>query len=153
DEPCLVQDRTPEELAALERAYARLSKAAGAARLWVQTYYGHVGDSYQTLVALPVAAIGLDLVRGTRNLDLLQQHGFRADKPLAAGVVDGRNIWATDLDAALAPLERIRAVVPHDRLVVTPSCSLLHVPYDARLETDLDGELRGWLAFAEQKLD
>jgi 5-methyltetrahydropteroyltriglutamate--homocysteine methyltransferase len=153
DEPCLVQDRTPEELAALERAYARLAKAAGAARLWVQTYYGHVGENYQALTALPVATIGLDLVRGPRNLDLLEMHGLPADKQLAVGVVDGRNIWRTDLDAALAALERVTAVVPADRLLVTPSCSLLHVPYDARRETGLDEELRGWLAFAEQKLD
>src|SRR5207244_5166393 len=64
DEPCLVQDRAPDELAALRRAYESLAARKGDARLLVQTYYGHVGEAFETLVGLPVDAIGLDLVRG-----------------------------------------------------------------------------------------
>jgi 5-methyltetrahydropteroyltriglutamate--homocysteine methyltransferase len=152
DEPCLVQDRTPAELAALRRAYAELAAHKGDARLLVQTYYGHVGDAFETLAALPVDAIGLDFVRGPRNLELLRRYGLPEGMHLAAGVVDGRNVWRADLDAALTLLEDVADMVRPERILVTPSCSLLHVPYDATRETSLDPELRGWLAFAEQKL-
>ena len=153
DEPILATDCTAEDLDALQRAYARLSAAAGDAMLLVQTAYGDVGDAYATLVGLPVAGIGLDFsARGARNLALLQQHGFPGDKWLAAGVIDGRNIWTADLNAAMDTLDQIQAHVSADRLMVSASCSLLHVPYDVRLETDLPAEIVPWLAFAEQKL-
>jgi 5-methyltetrahydropteroyltriglutamate--homocysteine methyltransferase len=152
DEPCLVQDRTPEELAALRAAYAALARRKGGARLIVQTYFGHVGESYETLAALPVEGIGLDFVRGRHNLTLLRRHGLPADKSLVAGVVDGRNVWCTNLDAALAVLEDVTAIVPRERLLVGPSCSLLHVPYGAAREEGINPEVRGWLAFAEEKL-
>ena len=71
---------------------------------------------------------------------------------LSLGVIDGRNIWKTDLSAALALLERGQAKVGADNLWVAPSCSLAHVPVDLDLEQKLDAELKGWLAFAKQKL-
>ncbi|MDB5074412.1 MAG: 5-methyltetrahydropteroyltriglutamate--homocysteine S-methyltransferase [Chloroflexi bacterium] len=153
DEPCLVQDRTPAELAALQRAYAALARHAGGAKLLVQTYFGHVGEAYPVLTSLPVAGVGLDFVRGPANLGLLESHGFPSDKVLAAGLVDGRNIWRADLDRALTTLETIAGTVPPDRLLVSTSCSLLHVPYDTSRETGCDEELRSWLAGAVQKCE
>ena len=153
DEPVLVQDRTPAELAALTAAYERLAAAAGSTKLLVQTYFGDVDEAYRTLTELPVAAIGLDLVRGRRNLGLLQRHGLPGGKHVVAGVVDGRNIWANDLEASLATLREIGAAVGEDRVIVGASCSLLHVPIELDLETDLDPELRSWLAFANQKIE
>ncbi|HEU5208379.1 MAG TPA: 5-methyltetrahydropteroyltriglutamate--homocysteine S-methyltransferase [Longimicrobiales bacterium] len=152
DEPCLVQDRTPAELAALERAYSRLADHAGSARLLVQTYFGDVGAAYPVLARLPVAGIGLDFTRGD-NLALLTRHGLPADRILSAGIVDGRNVWINDLESSLGKLDAITAHVAPDRLILAPSCSLLHVPLDAGRETALDPELRSWLAFARQKLD
>jgi 5-methyltetrahydropteroyltriglutamate--homocysteine methyltransferase len=153
DEPALVLNRTPEELAAVARAYATLNAAKGSAKLLVQTAYGHVGEAYETFAALPVDGIGLDLTsRGGKNLALIAQYGFPADKWLAAGVVDGRNVWTNDLDASLALLRRMQEHVPAERLMVSTSCSLLHVPYDVRAEGELPGEIVPWLAFAEQKL-
>lgn len=153
DEPALVLDRTPEELAAVNHAYAALNEAKGAAKLLVQTAYGHVGEAYQTLVALPVDGIGLDLSeRGRGNLDLIDQHGFPNGKWLAAGVVDGRNIWTNDLAASFGLLRRVMRHVPSRRLMVSASCSLLHVPYDTRMESGLPPEIVPWLAFADQKL-
>jgi 5-methyltetrahydropteroyltriglutamate--homocysteine methyltransferase len=152
DEPCLVQDRTPDELAALRAAYAALARRKEGAKLVVQTYFGHVGESYETLAALPVDGIGLDFVRGRHNLTLLRRHAFPADRSLVAGIVDGRNVWRTDLEATLRVLEEVTAFVPPERLLVGPSCSLLHVPYDAAREEGIEPEVRGWLAFAEQKL-
>ena len=152
DEPCLVQDRSPADLNALEHAYRRLADAAGDARLIVQTAYGDVGSAYPILTALPVAGVGLDLVHG-RNIELLRRHGFPGDRVLSAGVVDGRNVWANHLEASLDTLDIILEHVSSDRLIVAPSCSLLHVPLDSERETELDGEIRSWLAFAKQKLD
>jgi len=153
DEPCLVQDRTRAELRALVPAYGALAAAAGSTRLMLQTYFGDVGDAYPELVGLPVAGIGLDFVRGRRNLELIGRYGFPADKVLSAGVVDGRNVWINDLEGSLTLLECLAERVGSERIVVTPSCSLLHVPVDVRAETGLDPELRSWMAFARQKLD
>ena len=153
DEPVLVQDRTPAELAALTAAYERLAGAAGSTKLLVQTYFGDVDEAYRTLTELPVAAIGLDLVRGRRNLGLLQRHGLPGGKHVVAGVVDGRNIWANDLEASLATLRDLGAAVGEDRVIVGASCSLLHLPIELDLEDNLDPELRSWLAFANQKIE
>jgi len=154
DEPCLVQDRTAEELAALRIVYEKLAYHQGAMKLLVQTYFGHVGASYETLVNLPVDGVGLDLVRGrSEHLAHLREHGLPDDKILVAGIIDGRNVWRTDLTQALPLVEEVVSLVPSQRLQIAPSCSLLHVPYDATRETGIDAEIAGWLAFAEQKLD
>src|SRR5215204_4564676 len=102
DEPIVVTDLTSEQLAAVKRAYAVLAEAKGLAKLLLQTAYGHVGEAYPMLAALPVDGIGLDFVRGPQNLDFITQSGFPEDKWLAAGVIDGRNVWTNDLAASLA---------------------------------------------------
>ncbi len=152
DEPVLVQDLVPGELDALKRAYDAIAAAKGDAKIVVQTYFDQVGDAYETLANLPVDGIGLDLVRGRANLDLIARHGFPEDKVLVAGIVDGRNIWANDLARSFDTLEGLTGTVSPDRIMVSTSCSLLHVPYDVENEPDLDDELKSWLAFAEQKL-
>jgi len=153
DEPCFVQDRSEEERAALAYAYEMLAVHRGDANLLVQTYFGAVAENYGALVALPVQGIGLDFVRGDSTVDTVLTAGFPEDKVLAAGVVDGRNIWINDMSAALDVLALVAGTVSSERLWVNPSCSLQHVPIDVRLEQDLDPELVEWLAFAEQKLD
>ena len=153
DEPTLVLDRTPAELEALRTAYDALSEAAGETKLLVQTYFGDVDEAYHTLAALPVAAIGLDLVRGKRNLELLKQHGLGGGKYLVVGVVDGRNVWLNDLERSLGLIGEVAAAIGEDRVIVGASCSLLHVPVELEREDRLDPELRSWLAFANQKID
>jgi 5-methyltetrahydropteroyltriglutamate--homocysteine methyltransferase len=148
DEPALVADRTPAELAAVARAYVRLGGAA-APRLFVSTYFGDPGEALRVLASTPVQAIGVDLVRGPDPARLLDDLDLR-DKTLVAGVVSGRDVWRTDLDAAHGILHLLRPVVGN--LVVATSCSLLHVPYDLAAESDLDPELRDRLAFADQKV-
>jgi 5-methyltetrahydropteroyltriglutamate--homocysteine methyltransferase len=153
DEPCLVSDMMPgNEVAALEGAYGRIAQDSGDVRLMVQTYFGDMGEAYSTLTGLGVDGVGMDFVRGRRNLELLREQGFPDDKVLSAGVVDGRNVWINDFDASLRLLEELADRVGSDRLEVAPSCSLLHVPLDASRETGLDAELRSWLSFARQKL-
>lgn len=151
DEPALVEDRTPSELAAFARAYRRLGEATAHPQLWVSTYFGHVGEAMAILRDLPVAGVGLDFCAGHENLELLARAGGFGEQTLFAGVVDGRNVWANDLIASLDLLERLDDLC--GELVVSSSCSFLHVPDSLAVETALDPAVRPWLAFAQEKLD
>ncbi|MBB2743007.1 UNVERIFIED_ORG: 5-methyltetrahydropteroyltriglutamate--homocysteine methyltransferase [Microbispora rosea subsp. rosea] len=145
DEPALVTDRTAAELAAVEAAYGRLGRLENRPALLVASYFGDLGDALPVLAGTPVEAVGLDLVRGTAHgVDAL------AGKTVVAGVVSGRDVWRADRDRALATLRAARERA--GRVVVSTSCSLLHVPYDVERETGLDPALRRRLAFAEQKV-
>src|SRR5437870_4870265 len=116
-----------------------------------------LGLSAKPVLVGPVSFLLLGKARGARfdRLELLDALLGRwpAGRVLSLGVVDGRNIWKADLAAALATLERASARLGAERVWVAPSCSLLHVPVDLELERKLDPELKGWLAFAKQKLD
>ena len=153
DESALVRETTPETEEALTRAYTDLASARRDTKIIVHTAYGHVGPSYQTLTSLPVDGFGFDFTRGPETLDLIRRHGFPEGRRIAAGVVDGRNVWVNDLDASLELLGILAEIVGPEQLMVSSSCSLQHVPYDVRLETGIAPEVRPWLAFAEQKLD
>ncbi|MCC6236983.1 MAG: 5-methyltetrahydropteroyltriglutamate--homocysteine S-methyltransferase [Dehalococcoidia bacterium] len=153
DEPVLVEDRTPAELEALTRAYTTLAGAAGSTKLLVETYFGDVDESFFALANLPVAGIGLDLHRGQRNLEQLRKHGLPGGKFLAAGVVDGRNVWINNLEASLKLLGELGELVGPDRVIVSTSCSTMHAPIELERENRLDAEVRSWLAFANQKVD
>ena len=150
DEPCLVEDRSERELEATARAYRQLANVHERTRLLVKTYFGDAGEAYPVLRDLPVDGIGLDLVRGPRNLELISEQGGVSDKWLFAGVVDGRNVWINDLERSLELLDGLRGSC--DELVVSTSCSLLHVPIDLDAEPVIDDQLRGWMAFAKQKV-
>ncbi|HAH46833.1 MAG TPA: 5-methyltetrahydropteroyltriglutamate--homocysteine S-methyltransferase, partial [Planctomycetaceae bacterium] len=102
-------------------------------------------------VSLPVAALHIDLVRAPEQLDdVLDQ--LPADVALSLGVIDGRNIWKNDFEQSLALIEKAVERIGADRILIGPSCSLLHSPVDLENETDLDSEIRQWLAYARQKL-
>ncbi len=150
DEPCLVEDRAPAELAATGRAYRRLAEVGGRPRLVVSTFFGRVGAALDTLVDLPVEGIGLDFCAGPQNLAALVERGGPGDKVLFAGVVDGRSVWANDLDATLGLLRDLERLA--DEIVVSTSCSLLHVPIRVGPTSGVDDELRSWLSFAEDKV-
>ncbi|CAP42399.1 5-methyltetrahydropteroyltriglutamate--homocysteine S-methyltransferase [Bordetella petrii] len=149
DEPILVLDLPQAWRDAFRTAYARLADAP--VKLLVATYFGGLNDNLATALALPVAGLHVDLIRAPGQLQDVAA-GLRPGQVLSAGIIDGRNIWRTDLDAALAALAPARQLLG-ERLWLAPSCSLLHVPVDLANETDLDAELRSWLSFAAQKLD
>jgi len=149
DEPILVLDLPQAWRDAYRTVYERLAQAP--VRLLLATYFGGLQDNQETALALPVAGLHIDLVRAPGQLQGIAA-ALRPDQVLSAGVIDGRNIWRTDLDAALASLAPVRQLLG-DRLWLAPSCSLLHVPVDLANETDLDAELKSWLSFAAQKLD
>ncbi|WP_432562252.1 5-methyltetrahydropteroyltriglutamate--homocysteine S-methyltransferase [Kineococcus sp. SYSU DK003] len=148
DEPALVSDSATAGVAGLaglvEAAYGRLTALAGRPRLLVATPYGDPGEFLGSLGA--VEGVALDLVRGPVPADT----GVLAGKTVVGGVVDGHNVWRADLVAALARLREFEGVA--GRVVAGTSTSLLHVPHDVSRESRLGERLRGWLAFADQKV-
>ncbi|CAI6049509.1 5-methyltetrahydropteroyltriglutamate--homocysteine S-methyltransferase [Cohnella sp. JJ-181] len=152
DEPILATTLDEADLARVKRIYGFLKSEAPGIDIMLQTYFESV-DAYDLVVSLPVAGIGLDFVHdGGRNLAAVQGRGFPADKTLGAGLIDGRAIWKADLRGKWETLSALASVVTADRIVVQPSSSLLHVPVSAARETALPAELRGALAFADEKL-
>ena len=149
DEPALVTDLDGNWKHAFQLAYHQLKSAP--VKLLLATYFGQLRDNLQLACELPVAGLHLDAVRARGEVDRLVDW-LPGHKVLSLGIIDGRNIWKTDLNAALDWLEPIHEKLG-SRLWLAPSCSLLHVPVDLERETELDPEIRSWLAFARQKLD
>jgi len=151
DEPCLILDRSDAELDAFARAFEALAHAAPI-ELCLATYFEGLDDrALQRISRLPLAELHVDLMRAPQRLDAVLD-ALPAGARLSAGVIDGRNVWAADLDRALDPLDRIVAAIGTERLTVAPSCSLLHVPYGVAREQAIPEEVRGWLAFGAEKL-
>jgi len=149
DEPVLVADLDDRARSTFASAYEELGKLP--AKLMLATYFGAVDDNLTCLAALPVAGVHVDLVRAPQQLEVVCQ-ALPADRVLSLGLVDGRNIWKTALTDAERLIKKARSL-RGDTLMIAPSCSLLHVPVDLETETRLDSEMKGWLAFAIQKLD
>ncbi|MFY1692835.1 5-methyltetrahydropteroyltriglutamate--homocysteine S-methyltransferase [Plantactinospora sp. WMMB782] len=151
DEPGYVADRSPAEIDALRRAYTRLGQMKHRPQIFVASYFGELGDALPALLDTPVEAIGIDLVAGPGNLERLAAAGPLRGRTIVAGLVDGHNIWRTDLRAAVVTGATVAGLADH--VAVSSSCSLLHVPVDLSVETDLDPDLHARLAFARQKVD
>ncbi|MGW7553481.1 5-methyltetrahydropteroyltriglutamate--homocysteine S-methyltransferase [Streptomyces rimosus] len=150
DEPALVQDRTPAELNAAERAYRDLGALTDRPKLLVASYFDQLGEALPVLAKAPVDGLALDFTEAAAgNLDTLAAAGGLPGKRLVAGVVNGRNIWINDYEKSLATLGTLLGLA--DRVDVAASCSLLHVPLDAAVERDIDPQILRWLAFAKQK--
>lgn len=151
DEPCLVLDLDQTTRKAFSDTYGQLSQVAGI-RIMLTSYFGSLGENLSLAAHLPVAGLHVDLIRAPQQLDdVLAQ--LTDGKILSLGLVDGRNVWRTDLDAALAKIQQATSALGADRIQIAPSCSLMFSPHDLDLEIKLDDELRSWLAFARQKLD
>ncbi len=150
DEPYLVTDLTLEDIRLFTELYRPLLSAKKDVKVLVQTYFGDVRDCYEILQMLPFDGIGLDFVDGSQSLSLLKQYGFAKDKTLFAGVINGRNIWASRYADVLQTIQDIQQFAQN--VVIGPSCSLLHVPYSIQRETRLSKEYTRYLAFAEEKL-
>lgn len=148
DEPVFVTELAPAWQQAVSQSYSLLGAAA--AKLLVATYFGTLQENLPLVAALPVAGVHLDAVRAKSEVAALIA-ALPQDKVLSLGVIDGRNIWKTDLSSLLDWLEPIAADLG-ERLWLAPSCSLLHVPVDLANEKKLDAEILSWLAFARQKL-
>ncbi|MGE8516075.1 MAG: 5-methyltetrahydropteroyltriglutamate--homocysteine S-methyltransferase [Alcaligenes nematophilus] len=149
DEPILVTELDADWQQAFKTAYQQL-KAAGV-KLLVATYFGQLLENAALAASLPVAGLHVDAINDRDGVDALLKL-LGDEKVLSLGVINGRNIWKTDLTAVLDWVEPIAKQLG-DRLWIAPSCSLLHVPVDLDSEEKLDADVKSWLAFALQKLD
>lgn len=148
DEPILALDLPEAWQRAFLRTYEQLAVATP--KVLVATYFGGLQDNLFTALELAVEGLHIDGVRAPEEIAKVVER-IAEDKVLSIGLIDGRNIWRTDLDKAIATLNPIKEQLG-DRLWLAPSCSLLHVPVDLDSEEKLDTELKSWLSFAKQKL-
>lgn len=146
DEPSLVKDLDEKELALFKALYEPLLLQKGKLKVLTQTYFGDVRDAYDVLLKLPFDGIGLDFVEGRKTSELVER-GFDDGKVLFAGVVNGKNIWRNNYQKTLDLLKKLNV----KNLVLTTSCSLLHVPYTVASE-ELEEDVTKHFAFAEEKV-
>ena len=147
DEPVLVTDLDGDRLDRVSEVYGALTAVTDRPSICVATYFGDAGPALRALSVTEIEAVAIDLVAGNAEA-LASSTGFH-DRLVVAGVVDGRNVWRTDLSRALGELGSVLAGA--GAVAVSTSCSTLHVPYSLDPETDLDPGIRSWLAFAREK--
>ncbi len=146
DEPELVKDVTGDKKILFENIYQKLLQNKFNLKILVQTYFGDVRNVYQDLINLNIEGIGLDFHEGRKTTQLVQS-GFPDDKILFAGVVNGKNIWRNHYQKTIDLINSL----PVKNLVISTSCSLLHVPFTIENET-FDPEIKQHFAFAKEKL-
>ncbi|KEG11073.1 5-methyltetrahydropteroyltriglutamate-homocysteine S-methyltransferase [Trypanosoma grayi] len=151
DEPALVLELDSDWLAAFKPAYDTLRKLTShAPKLLLTTYFERISHNLSTIKHLAVDGLHVDFVAGQDDLAGVEKE-LPAAWVLSAGVINGRNVWRADLSKICSKIEVLRNAVPHRKLWAGTSCSLLHSPVDLEHETQLDAEVKSWLAFALQK--
>jgi 5-methyltetrahydropteroyltriglutamate--homocysteine methyltransferase len=148
DEPILVTELESHWADAFAKAYEVLDSSA--VKLLLTTYFGQLKDNLSLVARLPVQGVHIDAINAQSEIEALIS-ALPEDRVISLGVINGRNIWKTDLNALLNWLQPLHQRLG-DRLWIAPSCSLLHVPVDLDSEQKLDTEIKSWLAFAKQKL-
>ncbi|MBQ7676539.1 MAG: 5-methyltetrahydropteroyltriglutamate--homocysteine S-methyltransferase [Campylobacter sp.] len=154
DEPIFVTDRGVELTGKIAPVYNKLNSVASNIKIVFMTYFEHATEALKEVVKTDIWAVGLDFVYASKEnikaqLEILKD----AKTTLFAGVIDGRNIWKSDIDKKLEFLEFVAQYVSKDRLYVGTSCSLLHVPFTLKYEEKLNPEIKSWLSFACEKLE
>jgi len=152
DEPFLVLDLNEKAKETFQFVYKKLRKQFPHLKILVATYFDGLKDNLSLAVSLPVCALHIDLVRNPEQLDEVL-NAVPENLSLSLGVVDGRNIWKNDFETSLNFIKKAIDKIGTDSVLIAPSCSLLHSPCDLDLETNLDSEIKNWLAFAKQKVD
>ncbi|KAF9582088.1 methionine-synthesizing 5- methyltetrahydropteroyltriglutamate--homocysteine methyltransferase [Lunasporangiospora selenospora] len=153
DEPCLVLDLSAEIIDQYRVVYNRLGAAAPSLKFLVATYFGRIGNNVAFVKDTPIAALHIDLVRSPEQLQSIIDN-LNQTQILSLGLIDGRNIWKTNLAKALELANAAVKAVGSNRVFVAPSCSLLHAPVTLRFEKRLaqqKPELFDWLAYSEEK--
>ena len=150
DEPALVTDLTDEDIRLFEIIYSSILESKHRVKVLLQTYFGDIRDCYKNVIKLGFDGIGLDFVEGKKTVSLIQEYGFPKNKILFAGVINGKNIWKCDYDKAISLLNEIKNHT--ENIVISTSCSLLHVPFTLENETKLVTEVKEHFAFAKEKL-
>ncbi|MGU3844555.1 5-methyltetrahydropteroyltriglutamate--homocysteine S-methyltransferase, partial [Vibrio diabolicus] len=143
DEPILSLELESKWADAFKLAYQVIRSDV---KVLLTTYFDSISDTLDKIVKLPVDGLHIDLSAAPQQLD-----DVVAKLPegwvLSAGVVNGRNVWRSDLSAQLERLQPVKEKLG-DNLWVASSCSLLHSPVDLELETELSEEVKSWFAFA-----
>lgn len=151
DEPLLVTDLDDKTRQIYRETYAHLKKNTDL-KLLIATYFESLGNDIDLALSLDCDGLHIDLKRGSEQFDHIIEKLPR-EKTLSLGLVDGRNIWKSDLNVAIELAELAIKSTGSTRLMVGPSCSMLHSPVDLDQEEKLDDELKSWLAFAKQKVN
>lgn len=155
DEPFLALDINAQAKEAYQYVYAELKKKFPLLKILVATYFEGLKDNLVLAASLPVHALHIDLVRNPEQLDEVL-NAIPEQLILSLGVVDGRNVWKNDFEQSLSIIKKAVHQLGNERVLIAPSCSLLHSPCDLDLETNdqtLTPEIKQWLAFAKQKID
>lgn len=165
DEPILVTDLTEHEIELFKNVYDKILNKKYSFKTLLQTYFGDIRDIYQNLQDLKFNGIGLDFVEGKENITLLQKYGFPHNKILIAGIVNGKNIWRNDYKHSIELINTIGKYIDTNKIYISTSCSLLHIPYTVKPEGHIDDKNIGKvdnlinmseyiesLSFAEEKL-
>ena len=156
DEPFLALNLTDKEREAITYVYNEINANFPNLKVVLANYFDCFGENLETALALPVDTLHLDLVRCPLQLDdILDSGKLAGNVNLSLGVVDGRNIWKNDFKKSLALIEKAVTALGENRILIAPSCSLIHSPCDLDLETNdstLTPEIKQWLAFAKQKI-
>lgn len=150
DEPALVMDLTKKDIALFKAIYEKILLGKNSVKVLLQTYFGDIRDCYEDIVSMDFDGIGLDFLEGKKSLELVKEKGFPKDKYLFAGLVNGKNIWKSNYEKVLGELEALKATA--SQVVLSTSCSLLHVPYTLENETKLEEGVKRHFAFAKEKL-
>ena len=153
DEPFLAMDLDDKMKSAFQMAYEKISKESSL-KILLTTYFEALRENTSLAVNLPVCALHIDLAKNPEQLDEVLEN-IPEKLSLSLGIVDGRNIWKNDYTKSLSLIEKAKSKIGEERLMIAPSCSLLHVPYDLDLEKKediLSPEVKNWMAFAKQKL-
>jgi 5-methyltetrahydropteroyltriglutamate--homocysteine methyltransferase len=151
DEPVLALDLPQAyQNGRFAQIYKMLAEAAGPAKIMLATYFGSITHNLKEVAETPAAGLHIDLARAPEQLEAVLP-ALTADAVLSLGVVNGRNIWRVDADKALELIEKAAGARGLDKLMLAPSCSLLHTPVDLEDETDLPADVKSWMAFGVQK--
>ena len=151
-EPALVLDMNDDDLEFFNSLYRSILTLKGSLKVNVQTYFGDIRDSYKLVASLGFDGIGLDFIEGRKTLELLAANGFPKNTILFAGIVNGKYIWKSDYQKKRELIEQIKKHADSNNIVISTSCSLLHVPYTTASETKLSQDILKHFAFAEEKL-
>ena len=152
DEPFLALDLSEKVKAAYKFAFDEIYKAFPKLKIILATYFEGLRDNLPLAVSLPVSVLHIDLVRCPEQLDATLK-SLPENMSLSIGVVDGRNIWKNDFQQSLEIINKAVAALGSERVLIAPSCSLIHSPCDLDTETQLNKDIKQWFAFAKQKID
>lgn len=153
DEPSIVTDLSEDDITLFLSLYQSILLSKGSLKVLLQTYFGDIRDIYKEVMPLDFDGIGLDFLEGKQTLSLIHKYGFPENKTLFAGVVNGKNIWRNNYEKTLALLNELAVHINKDRIVLSTSCSLIHVPYTLAGETAMNNEYKRYFAFAGEKLN